>query len=216
MPFFKFSLLIRWYQTINNIPLCFIYLVRKDKRKQKDTTVSVLKKDCCTWIASRIKTKQTRKNFLFFVETEKSVTFMSAASLRWLVAWRSHEGTHEQLFIQTQRLQRPTVRKLSLPLSPYSAKKEKKTPLLSHFLALSLSAFSPPLLCDEWKVWVLHSLPGFLSQALSSWTNSTLSAKRHNQEFIGNIYILRIFSFDAKVLETKQEKGVCEMIKISV
>lgn len=140
MPFFKFSLLIRWYQTINNIPLCFIYLVRKDKRKQKDTTVSVLKKDCCTWIASRIKTKQTRKNFLFFVETEKSVTFMSAASLRWLVAWRSHEGTHEQLFIQTQRLQRPTVRKLSLPLSPYSAKKEKKT----HSCLISLLFLYPP------------------------------------------------------------------------
>lgn len=29
-----------------------------------------------------------------------------------------------------------------------------------------------PLFCDEWKVWILRGLPGFLSEARGSWTNN--------------------------------------------
>lgn len=67
-------------------------------------------------------------------------------------------------------------------LSPYSAEQKKKHTLLSlHFLALSLPSTSSsssllPLFCDEWKVWILLGLPGSLSEALSSWTNNTLSS----------------------------------------
>lgn len=101
----------------------------------------------------------------------------AAANLRWFV-----QNGHMNEAWAVNQSSRGFTAQLSESwayLSPYSAEQKKKHTLLSlHFLALSLPSTpsSPlPLLCDEWKVWILRGLPGFLSEALSSWTNNTLS-----------------------------------------
>lgn len=92
------------------------------------------------------------------------------------VTWMRHEQS-----ISRAEVSQPSCQKAELTSLLTQQSKKKHTLLSLHFLALSLpftssSSSSPlPLLCDEWKVWILLGLPGSLSEALGSWTNNTLS-----------------------------------------
>lgn len=81
--------------------------------------------------------------------------------------------------ISPPEVSQPSCQKAELTSLLTQQSRKKYTHLSLHFLALSLhstSSSSPlPLLCDEWKVWILLGLPGSHIEALSSWTNKTLS-----------------------------------------